>query len=394
MTSLGLELLALAVYGPAVILWHELGHLLFARAGGLRATSFGIGTGRPILRLRLSGGLVVWVGAWVLVGGSATAVPIAPAGPRRAWFHAGGLLAQLVLAAALLPLVDVWWIERMARFNALVWLTNAAPWRLAGGASDGMALLDLWRGRRAEDTTLPDRAALARRATREAQIGSDLGEAWARLALAWADTRAGRLVQAAPFLERDTPVLALAPWADALHQYVRAEWHRRSGRPLAALGVIRSARALHGAELTDDASDLLSLAEAQALVALDEPRAAQRLLGRLAGVGGAIGRQAAVVNLAASLDGPASDLALAARAAVQRAAGPWLDPAEAAEVLWDAADALAATHPPAAAAPVRAAARRLARAVLDAASDEERPGLLARLGPAAGLRRHPARSAP
>ena len=42
MSTVWLDLLALAVYGPLVVLLHELGHAIFARAGGYRITAFGI----------------------------------------------------------------------------------------------------------------------------------------------------------------------------------------------------------------------------------------------------------------------------------------------------------------------------------------------------------------
>ena len=77
-----------------VVLIHELGHALLAPEGGYRVTSFGVGAGRPLFRTRLSGGVVFFVAPMVLVGGSCTAIPVGPAGPRRAWFHGGGLIAQ------------------------------------------------------------------------------------------------------------------------------------------------------------------------------------------------------------------------------------------------------------------------------------------------------------
>jgi len=380
----GVEILALLAYGPVLVLWHEVGHLLLARAGGLRATSFGIGAGKPLWHTRLPGGFVLWVGRWVLLGGSCTAVPVTPAGPRRAWFHAGGLIAQVVLAVVLLALPHSWWLHRVAQFNVLVFLTNALPWRLGASTSDGMRLWRLFVARRAEAPSGFDREPLERLIRREAAIGSDLGEAWARLALAWADVRADRTAAAGPFLAQDAPALARSPWADALHQYVRAEWHRREGRPLAALSVARNARAVYRDEAGEDALSLLTLAEAQALVALDEGRAAQRVLGRLAGTSGRVGRQATAVHLAAALGGPIDEVALAATRLARRWAGPWLDAAEAAEILRDAADTLLGAGRLEAARPVLEAAKRLTARVLRAAAPEERAGLAARLG--TGLR--------
>ena len=131
-----------------VVLIHELGHALLAPEGGYRVTSFGVGAGRPLFRTRLSGGVVFFVAPMVLVGGSCTAIPVGPAGPRRAWFHGGGLIAQGLLALLLFFLPTHWLIDRLWQFNLLVAATNAIPWRLGAVASDGWYIVDALTGAR------------------------------------------------------------------------------------------------------------------------------------------------------------------------------------------------------------------------------------------------------
>ena len=59
MQPLVIELFALLMYGTGIVVLHELGHLLFARLGGFRVSSFGIGFGKPLLRFQWRGGLVL-----------------------------------------------------------------------------------------------------------------------------------------------------------------------------------------------------------------------------------------------------------------------------------------------------------------------------------------------
>ena len=129
MKGLLIEFAALAIYGPLVVILHELGHVLFARVGGYRVTAFAIGLGRPIWRVRLGRGPVIVFNQWLLAGGACTAIPTRPPGPRRAWYHAGGLLAQAGLAVGLFASPSMWWAHRAANFNGLVAATNALPWR-------------------------------------------------------------------------------------------------------------------------------------------------------------------------------------------------------------------------------------------------------------------------
>lgn len=385
MQALALEIVALLVYGPLIVLLHESGHALFARLGGYRVTSFGIGLGRPFWRVQLSRGVVFHLDRWLLAGGACVAFPSGPPTLKRAWFHAGGLILQAVLAVVLLALPHTWLGDRIAQFNLIVAATNALPWRWGGSASDGWYLLDLFRGQQRAAEVLPQRPALQRMAARERQTDSRLGTAYAELCLAWVDVLACRPADAGRFFAKDPPETALDPWVDALYHFVHAQWHRLEGRPLAALRIAREAPGVLAEGAGDDAIGLLALAEAQALVDLDEPAAAMRTLGRIAGVSGLVGRQATVALLAASLDAP-DDLELATWRVVRRAQDAWLDPTDAASTLWEAARRLDAAHRIDAARGAREAARTLARRTLASATPEDHAALLPLLGPAAGFR--------
>ena len=156
------ELLALCLYGPGIVVLHEVGHATFARAGGFRVTSFGIGLGRPLWSGYVRDGLVVHIDRWVFAGGACTAIPVGPPGAHRAWFHAGGLLFQLLLAALFVGLPSSWWLDRIASFNVLVAVTNAVPWRTRAAASDGWYVLEALTGGRRRGHALGQRAALER----------------------------------------------------------------------------------------------------------------------------------------------------------------------------------------------------------------------------------------
>lgn len=388
MHDLAVELLALLVYGPLVVLLHEGGHALFARAGGYRVTSFGVGLGRPLWSVALRRGTVIYLGRWLLAGGAATAIPTGPPTARRAWFNAGGLLAQAVLAVVLLALPQAWWIERMAAFNALVAVTNLVPWRLGAQASDGWYLLDAATGGRRGGGVLGQRAAFERMAEQEAAVGSRVGQIYSLVCLAWADLLAGRTSSASPLFRADPAETTLEPWIDGLYLYIRAEWHRMQGRPLAALRVAREGR--HLERPSGEVESLLALAEARALVDLDAPDQAQRALARLAGVGGPMGAQATVVLLWASLcddlgDRGDEDLELATWRVLRRQGEAWLDPADAVVALHHASDALEGRGRSLAARGARQAAATIARRTLEGAAKEDRTTLERRMGPALGL---------
>lgn len=377
MQGLIVELAALCVYGPVLVLLHELGHALFARAGGYRVTSFGIGLGKPVWTFHLSGNLVVHVDRWVVAGGACTAIPDGPPTTRRIWFHGGGLLVQAVLALVLLVLPEHWLVDRVARFNALVAITNAVPWRLGASASDGWYILDAISGGRRSSNVLAQRSIFEHMAAREFAVDSPLGSAYADLCVTWTDVLAGRLEEAAEFFADDPPQTAAHPWTDALYHYVKAEWHREQGRPLAALSTARAGRAAVDPRLGADAVALLALAEARALVALDEPHAALKSIQRV--LGGPLAQQALPVALWCSLDAPTEDLELATWKVARHASGPWLDPADAILALCEAADELAHRGCLNAAHSARDTATSLARRTLRAAEVQDHRTLSWRL---------------
>ena len=302
--SLLAEFAALFVYGPLIVVLHELGHALFARRGGYRVTSFGIGLGNPLWRIQLSGPLVVHVDRWLLAGGACIAIPNGPPTARRIWFHGGGLLVQAVLGGVLLVVLlagaDHWILWRMAQFNLLVALTNTVPWRLGANASDGWYILDALSGSRRSGNLLSQRRIFEQMSAREFAIGSPMGTAYADLCVTWTDVLAGRLEEASEFFDDDPPETAAHPWTDAIYHYVKAEWHREMGRPLAALSVIQNGRNALGEAHGADARALLSLTEARCLLALGEPDRARRVLARLSG--SPLARQALPLLLWCSLD--------------------------------------------------------------------------------------------
>ncbi len=371
-----------------MVLLHELGHAALARAGGYRVTSLGVGLGRPLWHTQLRDGVVLWVAPLLLFGGACTAIPTGPVSGRRAWFHAGGLLAQAVLALALFALPDAWWVDRVAQFNGLVALTNAIPWRIAGSASDGWYLFSLLPGRSLAGDVLPNRAALMRLSAREHAADSRLGALYADTCVAWADLLVGRTAMAGPLFRLDPDATAMDPWVDALFHYVHAEWHRAEGRPLAAVQVARVTRAAIEGEVAALGADLVTLAEARALVDLDADAQARALIGTLAGVGGPVGRQATATLLAASLDAEPDALARATARVVGGRRAAWLDPVDAVHALEAAAERLDAYDRPHAAREARLAAGELTRRVRTAAAPEDRDALARRLAtPPAALQR-------
>ncbi|HHO52740.1 MAG TPA: RIP metalloprotease [Deltaproteobacteria bacterium] len=372
------ELLALALYAPVIVLIHELGHALAARPGGYRLTSFGIGLGTPLWSIYLRSGVVLHLDRWLLAGGAATAIPTGPVTARRAWFHSGGLLAQAALGLALGVLPDPWPLDRLAQFNLLVAITNALPWRWGGQSSDGWLLLDTLTGGRGGSSVLHQRRGLARMARREASVGSPLGRVYSEVCLAWADVLAGRPEAAEALLRDEPPEATLEPWVDALYHYVCSEHHRTAGRPLEALLVARRARSFD--RMADEGIALLSVAEARALVDLGATEQATSALARLAGIGGAVGAQAAVVLLWASLasDQP-DDVELATWRLHRHAPGPWLDPADAILALRRSAQRLQQLGRPRAAAGAVQAADGLEHRALTALAEGDRSPFRARL---------------
>jgi hypothetical protein len=382
------ELLALVLYGPIIVLLHELGHAAFARAGGYRITSFGIGLGMPLFKISVSGGVVLHVDRLLLAGGSCNAIPVGPPTARRAWFHAGGLIAQTVLGVVLWALPDSWLINRIEQFNLLVALTNLIPWQLHGMASDGWYLLGtLLKGRRGGGTVIPDRATLSRIAAREQAVGSRVGVVYAELCLAWLDVLTGQTTAAGTFFAKDPPESSLDPWLDALYHYVLAEWHRLEGRPLAAVRSTKETRAALGSKLIEEAAAMICLAEARALVELDASAQAQRALARVAGIGGPVGRQGTAIVLAASIHAEdPNEIEFATWRVVRQVNEVWLDPADVAIILWEASQKLEDLHNLSAARGAREASRTLARRLLRSVTPRDQSSLVTRLGECAGER--------
>jgi len=384
MTPLG-ELLALVLLVPPIAILHEAGHALAAPLAGYRVTSFGLGLGRSFRSWRTPWGWVLHLGRWLLAGGSCVAIP-ERLRARRAIYHAGGLVAQLGLALALRPLADQHvLLARAEAFNLAVLLWNSVPWRWRGQASDGWWLLmPLIRGRQAGPLMGP-RAVLQRLASHQRQVGALLGEWYAQLCLAWLDTVLGQPQAAEPFFARAIPA-ELSEGRQALlglHGYVLAEARRVAGRPEEALSGAR--QLLHGVpeELPAEARDLLVLAQGRALLELGRGDEAAQLLESRRGEGGSVDNDLIALELAVALAqhrlGPFGP---AAQRLLQRMSGPFLDPVEAARVLWDAAEQL----PEEQRAPLARAAQRSAARLLAWAEPRDRQALLLRLGPVAGLK--------
>lgn len=383
MSSLAVELGALLVYAPILVLFHELGHVALARAGGYRVSSFGVGMGRPLWRLHLAHGVVLHLDTWLLAGGAAVAIPDGPAGARRAWFHGGGLLFQLALGLVLLALPEWWLVQRVAQLNLLVGITNALPWRAGALASDGWYLLDVALGGRRSSEILPQRPLFRRLARREQVIGSPLGQAWARVCLAWTDVLSGQLHRAAPLFEEDPSLTVVSPWIEAVYSHIRAEWGRQQGRAAQAVQSLRQTRLALEPHLGPAPRQMLMLAEARSLVDLQRGQEALAVLGRMGASGGMVGRQAEVVTLAAQLDGE-EEVEHATWRVLRLTDQSFLDPADAALVLLRASQRL---HELGRAEPARGAleaARALARRTLHTAAAEDREALGDRLGELAG----------
>ena len=310
---------ALVLWIPLVAVVHEAGHALLAPLAGYRVTSFGIGRGRPILRIALPGGVVFYVGWLFFTGGACVAIPRSPAlGPRGALFHGGGIAAQLVLGVLLLLVPEGgWtpWVHAGAQFNLAVAAWNMLPWRFGRVASDGWRLLSRVGG----GVVAPRWSLFAQRSSIEVvldyerRVGSAVGVWYGDLMLAWADLLVGRLTSGRERLERAGDLLKVSdPQLMAIDRLVRAESSRRSGQPMVALRHVVEARALE--DQIGETTDLLTVTEARAWRALGDRVRAGRALELLAGVGGTVGREAACVALELAVD-DADD------AAVQQAAG-------------------------------------------------------------------------
>ncbi len=365
-----------------IVTLHELGHALMTKPAGYRLTSFGVGRGQPLLHHRGRAGTVWYLGRNLLAGGACVAIPLeASPGPRAALFHAGGVLAQLGLAGllALLP-ASWWWVEPVSSFNLLVLATNVLPWRVAGMASDGWWVLARLRSGGAGGPGLIGRRAVLRRIRDfESTARSPLGTWYAELMLTWTDVVVGRLDRADDFLKRSHDEAAIDPVLDVISQVVEASWHLAHRRPLASLRLVRMARSAYGADLAPDSEDLLAVVEARTWLALGETDAARRALSQVAGVGGAVGGEAAVIRLEIALfEEDVDALTRAARRLETVLNGPLLDPPAAALALAEAVDALGGPRD-VWTGQLASRARELCQRLLVLADPEDRAALARRL---------------
>lgn len=348
MHSLPAELIALVLLVPLVGILHELGHALAAPLAGYRVTSLGLGLGKPMLRRVNLRGQVLWLGRWPLAGGACVAIP-GSMGARPVVYHLGGLAMQALLALVLHPLEDLHWVlARAETFNLLVLAWNILPWRWAGQASDGWYLVSRLTPGRSGLPVMGRRSVLARLARFEEAVGSPLGSWYARLGLAWVDVLVGRPERADEFMALPDP-LGLGSedrGIRALQATVHVAWHRAWGRHDQALEAAREWRARLGSPLPDSAEDLGTIAVAQALVDCGQPAEARQVLASLAGVSGAVGREATAILLAAALlEDDARATTKAAWRLVERLPGPFFDPVQVVLILRQAATLLPAGDP-------------------------------------------------
>jgi hypothetical protein len=382
----------LLAWVPLVALIHEAGHACMARPAGYRLASFGVGRGRPLLRHRGQGGTLYYLGRWIFAGGACVAVPrsLTP-GPQAALFHAGGALAQLLLALLLWVLPSFWWTQPVASFNWIVLLWNLIPWRFGGMASDGWWLLALARGGGAgPGLLLARRPQIERILDFEETTGSPVGTWYARLMLAWMDLQVGRIDAADGFFTREHAEAVVDPELDALQDALTAEWHRQRGRPLAALWVVRGLRRARGSGLSENGDGMLSLVESRTLRDLGELRAAREALARLAGAEGPLAADAALSRLEmALLEGNLAEIELAADRLLDRGRGGDLAPATVARALWAAGEQASAGGHAEVGRRYGRAARQQAARILAAAQPADRASLARLLGEVAGLRPSP-----
>ena len=380
------QALILLISLPVIATIHEAGHATLARAAGYRVASFGIGHGRPIFRHRGRAGVTFYMGPRLWMGGACLAIPLSPSPPRRWLYHAGGLIAQALLALALLPLAARWpALEIAARFNALVMCSNLVPWKVGPYTSDGWHLALEAAAAGSAGHLFAFRSKVRRLMRFELEVGSMMGVAWCELMLAWMDLLVGRTEGVAPRLDQDAVVVE--PYLDAVQAFLLAELHRQEGRPLGGLAVCRELRGLRGAELSDAAADLLSIAEARAYLALDEPGLANQAIARVAGVSGVVGREALSVLLSTALArGRADEIEVAGRRLEEKIQGLFLDPAEAARALWSAGERLIALERREAGERLRRRAGRAAARMIASAQVSDRVSLVHRIGGAAGVK--------
>ncbi len=380
------SLVVLLAAVPLITTIHEAGHALMAGPAGYRLTSFGVGHGRPLVSHRTRAGVVLYLGRKLWMGGSCVAIPVKVVPQRRRLYQAGGLLAQVVAGVVLAVACRVWPVLEVAfDFNLLVFAFNVLPWRVRGHASDGWHLLGASVGAGRTGELVGQRAWVERFERFERSVGSPVGEAWCRLMGAWIDVVTGQPSEAAQALGEDLPLLE--PDLESLHTYVAAERHRLEGAPLAGLRLIADLRRDYGADLPDEAADLVTIGEARLYVALGEPRRGELLVGGVGGVGGLGGLDALAVRLEAAIGHATVDeIEVAARRLAVRLPGRFLDAPQAVGSLWEAARRLDRDGRRQVADHLRRRARRKAARLISVAETADRIHLVHRLGEPAGVR--------
>ncbi len=369
---------------PLIAVLHELGHALAAGPAGYRVTSFGVGHGKPLLRWRLRSGTIVYLGRWLVSGGLCVAIPVEPVPARRWLYHSGGLIFQGLLALLLWPLAGFFPVlENVFWFNLAVIAWNLVPVRVGDYATDGWQLLaDLFRPA-TTGHVFTARAQVERVLRFESRVGSPLGVTWCRLTLRWMDIVVGLDDDD---WRPDEVMLMAETQLEALHGYVTAERHRVEGRSLAALHTVRELRRAWGAHLPPLALDMLTVAEARAFIAQEEPKLAQQAIARLAGAKGVVAHDAAAIELAAALQlADVEVVEVAARRLIPLLDGGMLDAPEAVRSVWDASAALKEEGRLTSAEDLGREARAAARHLIASAAPQDKVSIAARLGEVAGV---------
>ncbi len=331
-----LLLLGLVVWVPLVSVVHEAGHAAFAGFGGYRVTSFGVGRGRPLVRVLLPRGVVFHIGRWFLAGGTCVAIPRHPtAGPMAAWFHGGGIVFQCVLAVFLWLIPEgAWtpWVLTGAKLNGWVVVWNLFPWRVGTFASDGWWLISrLFRRAAVQRPLFTLRGSLERIQTFEDRVQSPVGSWYAGLMLAWADSLLGLPKRGLASMNGRLPDQWSDPHLRALACLVHADALRRSGAPMAAIQRLAESGA---EEVTDETADLLRVVEGAAWLDLGEGDRVRRILGLLAGTTGIVAGEVATLALDLAVrEGDAESMGVLGLRLCRLSAGGLLDPIRAADVL-------------------------------------------------------------
>lgn len=154
-TLTGWDLLVLPVLFLIVLGAHEVGHLIGGMSQGMRFLLLIVGP--FVWQASGSGTRFDWNTSPALMGGLAAALPTEQGDPLRRqwlWLIAGGPLASLllaVLAAALIPVSDprfAAYLLFVAATSFGIFVVTLIPVRAGGFMSDGMQLIDVWRGGR------------------------------------------------------------------------------------------------------------------------------------------------------------------------------------------------------------------------------------------------------